>query len=215
MKNTIRLSSFLTLTILFSACQEKPKKGNQEESAKGIDEVVFETPKQIISLEEADSLFVNYKNRRASNIIEMEAAYQEDRKPFVPTQFVSFDIDVLKNYIGYVEQEARKGGTEADSLRIYFGNYGKENKKNARRNTVFLLPTANVNGDYGGVYIDSNGKAKLVRDWIKEQQKAGEGDKQKSEASFMPNFSSAPSLYDGGSLTLNHGGSGPPPKTDF
>lgn len=200
------------ILLLLASCQEQ-KKENQEMSTEEVEQIVYDTPKQIISLEEADSLFVNYKDRRAASITKMEAEYQEDGKPFVPTQFVSFDIEVLKDYIGYVEQEAKKGGVKADSLRIYLGNYGKHPKKNTRRNTVFMLPAAHVDGDYGGIFIGADGKAQLVRNWIKEQQNGSQ--EGKSKASFFPNLSPTPVLYNGGSLTLNRGQSGPPPFGDF
>ena len=212
MKTTSKFLLFIALAILFTACQEKPKKENHEMEAQ---EITYEVPKQIISLEEADSLYVNYKNRRVKFIEKMEAGSQTDGKPFVPTQFVSFDIKVLKEYIGYVEQEAKKGGTTADSLRIYFGNYGNTSTKYPKQNTVFLLPTAAVNNDYGGIFIDSEGKAKLVRDWVNEQLDGGLKGNQKSEASILPSFSSASPLQEGTSLTLNFGQGGPPPKTDF
>ena len=215
MKNTSKVFwSFLALAIFITACQEQPKNENQDATTEEPKEVVFEAPKQIISLAEADSLFVNYKDRRAANIIKMEAEYQEDGKPFVPTQFVSFDIEVLKEYIGYVEQEAKKGGVKADSLRIYLGNYGQKSKKEPRRNTVFILPAAEVNGDYGGIFIGTDGKAQLVRNWIKKQQNGGQEGEPKSKASLLPSLSS-PSLYNNTSLTLNFGNGGPPPNGDF
>lgn len=210
MKNIKNLWMFFALFILLSSCNENQGKMPKEEEV-----VTFEAPEQIISLEEADSLFVNYQNRRIPTIVKTEAQFQEDGKPFVPTQFISFDIDVLKDYIGYVEQEAKKGGTKADSIRIYLGNYGTRSKKYERKNTLFLLPTAEVNGEYGGIFIDSDGNAKLVRQWFNESQNTGQGNNQKSEASILPMISSAPSLQGGTSLALNFGGSGPPPKTDF
>ena len=212
MKITSKFLLFIALAILFTACQENSKKENQDMEPK---EIIYEAPKQIIPLEEADSLYVNYKNRRAEIIEEMESESQTDGKPFVATQFVSFDIKGLKQYIGYVEQEAKKGGTSADSLRIYFGNYGNTSVKYPNKNTVFLLPTAAVNNDYGGIFIDSKGRAKLVRDWVNEQLDEGLKGNQKSEASILPSFSSAPSLQGKTSLTLNFGQGGPPPKTDF
>ncbi len=211
MKNTYNFLSMIVLVILFSACQEEPKKEIREEADK---EIVFEVPKQIISLEEADSLFVNYKKRRIPTIIASESETQ-DGKPFIPTEFVSFDIEVLKNYIGYVEQEAKNGGTKADSIRVYFGNYGNRSKKYNKKNTVFLLPTASVDGDYGGIYLDANGKAKLVRNWVNEQLNGTPKSQQKAEASILPSFLPSPKVQGGTSLALNRGNGGPPPKQDF
>jgi hypothetical protein len=211
MKNTCKFLTFIAFAVLFTACQEAQKKQNQEE--KNI-KVEYKAPKQIISLEEADSLYVNYKKRRTPAIIALESENQ-DGKPFVPTEFVSFDIEVLKDYIGYVEQEAKNGGTKADSIRVYLGNYGNRSKKYKRKNTVFMLPTASVNGDYGGIYIDDAGNAKLVRNWVNEQQNGTVKGQQKAEASIVPTFSSLPNLQGGKSLALNFGNGGPPPKQDF
>jgi len=196
------LLPLVAILLLLSSCQEQ-KKENQEMSTEEIEQIVYDTPKQIISLEEADSLFVNYKDRRAASIAQMEAKYQEDGKPFEPTQFVTFDIEVLKNYIGYVELEAKNGGAKADSLRIYLGNYGITKTSKDRHNTVFILPTARINGGYGGIYIDDNGNAKLIRDYWKNPSQDSE--KQKSKASFIPNFD-ANLMYDQHSLILNFGG---------
>jgi len=212
MKNSFKFLALIAFAIALTSCQERPEKEHQTED---VEEIVYEAPKQIISLEEADSLYINYKNRRISNIVSFESENQEDDKPFIPTQFVSFDIEVLKKYIGYVEQEAKNGGTTADSLRIYFGNYGTKSKKYERKNTVFILPTADVNGEYGGIFIDVDGKAKLVRNWVDEQRDQGFKGNQKSEASILPSFSIAPALQGGTSLTLNRGNGGPPPKQDF
>lgn len=211
MKNLSKPLLFFALLIPLISCKQNPEKTTRE-----VTEEVFEAPKQIISLSEADSLYVNYQNRRASIIEKTEMSSQPDGKPFSPTQFISFDIKVLKEYIGYVEQEAKKGGTTADSLRVYLGNYGATSRKYPNKNTVFLIPTAEVNGNYGAIFIDSEGKAKLVRDWISAQQGANSIDgRQKAEAALIPTFSASPIMQDGTSLTLNRGNGGPPPKTDF
>ena len=189
------------ILLLLASCQEQ-KKENQEMSTEEVEQIVYDAPKQIISLEEADSLFVNYKDRRAASIAQMEAKYQEGGKPFEPTQFVTFDIEVLKNYIGYVEQEAKNGGAKADSLRIYLGNYGITKTSQDRHNTVFILPTAKTDGGTGGIYIDNDGKAKLIRDYWKNNPE--ENVQQKSKASFAPNFSPN-MIYNNQSLILNFG----------
>jgi len=80
---------------------------------------------------------------------------------------------------------------------------------------AFSSPTADVNGEYGGIFIDVDGKAKLVRNWVDEQRDQGFKGNQKSEASILPSFSIAPALQGGTSLTLNRGNGGPPPKQDF
>lgn len=211
MKNLCKPLVIFIFLIPLVSCKQ-----NQEKPPTEVKEEVLTAPKQIISLEEADSLYENYKNRRAAFIEKMESENQPDENPFKPTQFISFDIEVLENYLKYVKQEAKNGGTEADSIRIYLGNYGNTSRRYPNKNTVFLLPTAHVDGAYGGIFIDAEGKARLVRDWIASQQgdNSKEG-REKSEASFIPKTNAAPVVQGGTSLTLNRGNGGPPPKTDF
>ncbi|GGG51556.1 hypothetical protein GCM10011414_21430 [Croceivirga lutea] len=212
MKNFKSTLGFLSLLLFVTSCQEKPKENTagEEENTPPTAEVM--APKQLISLDKADELFKNYKQRRAESIMKFETEMQEaGDKAFVPTQFVTFDINVMKDYIAFVEQEAKKGGTTVDSLRIYLGNYGDLEKgwKKKRRNTVFVVPAAKAEGGYGGIYIGDNGKALLMSNFFKKE----EDDEPKSEASFIPNFNSF--LYGNGSLILNDANNHPPPYGDF
>ena len=204
------LTAFLPVLILGS-CAEQKKETPADEPTDEMEQETVKPPSGIITLETADTLFMNYKNRRSENIIAFESEFQAEGKPFVPTQFISFSIEDIQSYLDFVAQETKNSGATPDSLRIYLGNNGEKarSRKNVRRNTVFILPAASVGGDYGGIFIDSKGRAALIRDWMK-QQKMG----QKSKASFLPSFSS-PLLQGDGSLVLNRGGSAPPPNADF
>ncbi|NKI33080.1 hypothetical protein [Croceivirga thetidis] len=212
MKKTLKtISGFAMVTLLLmGACQEKPKESKDEEPMEETEVLV--TPKQIISIDQADSLFVNYKRRRANSIQKFEMGLQDEGdKPFEPTQFVTFNLEVVKNYIAYVEQEAYKAGTTVDSLRLYLGNYGNTEKgwKKKRRNTVFIVPAAEAEDGYGGIYIGEDGKAKLIRNLFN----GGQEGEPRQKASLLPSFNT--SLYNGGSLILNRGDAGPPPFGDF
>lgn len=209
MKRTPRyMLGILLVLLLLASCQERPK----EPKSEPVEEVEVSAPDQIISLNDADSLYVNYTNRRANSIAKMEMQHGEDSEPFEPTRFVTVDIEVMKQYIKFVEQEAKKGGTEVDSLRIYLGNYGnmKKDWKKNNRNTMFILPAAKAEGGYGGIYIGEDGKAKLMRNYFKGSQ---EGEP-KSEASLLPILNSG-LMQGGGSLIMNDLGNSPPPKGDF
>jgi len=144
-----------------SSCQEKKKDADQEIHL-GKDEI----RKQIISLADADSFYLNYSRRRATAISEFEIRNRPDEKQFIPTRFVDFDLETIKNYIKYVESEAKNGGTKVDSLRIYLGNYGNSSGEINRHNTVFIVPTAKAQGSSGGIYIGADGKAKLMRKYF-------------------------------------------------
>lgn len=213
MKKTLKIiSGFAMVTLLLmGACVEKSEKPKDEPPA--APEIVY-APKQIISLADADSLYENYSKRRTECVMNFEMGMQDDDdKPFVPTRFVSFDLDVIKNYIAYIEQEAKKGGTKVDGLRIYLGNYGDTEKgwKKKRRNTVFIVPEAEAEGGSGGIYIGKDGEAKLIRNLFN----AGQESEPRSKASFMPSLNTNLVQPGGKSLTLNFGQGGPPPTGDF
>lgn len=215
--NTLNLTkagigSLTIALILLAACNPQSKKEAEPAMTQEVEEV--DPPKEIISLDEAKELCENYENRRVPNIIKFEMAESGSEEKFVPTQFVAFKLETLKTYIKYVEQEAQKAKVAPDSLRIYLGNYGKEGR-DPNRNTVFVLPTAQVGSDYGGFYIGEDGQAKLIRNyWPKDGENGGQEGEPKSKASFMPTFSTS-LMQGGGSLVMNRGSSGPPPYGDF
>lgn len=194
----------LCLTLLFlalSACAEKPKEKPQGE------EKITTAPSGIISLGEAKILCDNYEDRRIQGIIDFELAQNESEEKFIPTQFIDFDFETIRTYVKYVERKSKKVKVAPDKLRIYLGNYGTDGK-DPNRNTVFVLPTATIDGKHGGFYIGANGNAKLISSYWKEN---GVDTEQKSKT----DLSQSKNLNQYGSLILNRGGSGPPPHTDF
>lgn len=211
MKKTLKTMMGSAMALLFAfACVQQPKEPKDEQP---MEPTKVDPPKQLISIAEADSLFVNYKQRRAESIMKFETAMQDEGdKSFVPTQFATFDLQVIKDYIAYVEQEAGDAGVKVDSLRFYLGNYGDTQRgwKKKRRNTVFILPAAKTDDGYGGIYIGDDGKAKLIRDLFN----GGQEGEPKQEASFMPTFNTS-LMQSGGSLVLNDANNGPPPFGDF
>ena len=201
------LSYVLGLTFLvLGACNPQSEKKtapvSSEQNAETTESMERTVPKQIISLAQADSLYNNYSVRRAANIFKMENQNSSENS-FQPARFMSVDIENLKEYLSYVEKRAMEGGTTIDSLRIYLGNYGNVEGKRNRKNTVFLLPAAEAEGSYGGIFIGPDGKAKLLRNHFNK----------KSKASLIPNFMTF--VQPGGSLIMNDYGSGPPPEGDF
>ena len=206
---TYRLLLLGLAFITVAACNQQKKGAPTERGETPPEEVT--APQDIISLEEAKKLCENYERRRIPGIIEFEKAAGGSEE-FVPTQFIAFNLDSLKSYIKYVEQEAKKVNVAPDSLRIYLANYGQEGR-DPNRNTVFILPTAKVGGDYGGFYIDGD-EAKLIRNYWPKNENDGQEGEPRSKAAFLPNFNT--SLFQGGgSLILNYGNTGPPPSNDF
>lgn len=199
------LAFSVILFLAISSCEEKPKE--EKEKPEHKEPEMVKVPDGIISLGEAKLLCDNYETRRLSTIKEFELA-QNPEKEFVPTQFINFDLKTIKKYIKYVERKAKKAKVKPDSLRIYLGNYGMDGK-DPNKNTIFMLPTAEINGEHGGFYIGADGKGKLIRNYWPKTKEGNE----KSKASFLPSFNM--SLYQDGSLILNDGHNGPPPPSDF
>ncbi|WP_343485637.1 hypothetical protein [Allomuricauda sp. d1] len=210
-KKMTYLAYGLSLLFLVSCVEKEKKQDGAQEDPPKMEEEEVKTPDDIISLKEAKVLCENYEERRVEAITEYEMQ-QNGSEEFVPTQFIDFDFKTIRKYVRYIEREARKAGVKPDSLRIYLGNYGPDGQ-DPNRNTVFLLPTAKINGERGGFYIDGDGKAQLIRGYWPEDQKGSQEDEPKSKASFLPSLNV--SLYQEKSLILNHGNGGPPPTGDF
>ncbi len=223
-KAKLGFASILTIiTLLVVGCNEKFKKEMPDRHDEKPPEVV-KAPENIISLEQADLIYNNYTEHRASIIESYETQKRAPSEQFEVARFVDFDYDVLKEYIAFVDQEAKKAGVQkVTKMRLYFANYPDSvafpnGKKvvHKRQNSIFMLPTMEKEGVDYGFYIGADGKAELINDW-KAQIGKGMGFYQKKEgrshAGF--NFSLNSNLSGGQSLTLNYGGSGPPPKPDF
>ncbi|MBR9853135.1 MAG: hypothetical protein GYB37_00955 [Algicola sp.] len=215
MKNNknIVIASFGAILLLLGACQQAPKKEQPTEPK----QEKIAPPEGIISLEESKSLYDNYTKNRLDMIQTFEAERNPDEK-FVPARFTSFTYSEIKQYMAYVEQEAKEAGVEVTSLRFYFANYPDkpnfpDGKKvvHPRQNSIFIVPTTMMDGKELGFYIGADGKAKPIKGAVGSHEEGGEDEPNTSQASF------APSLFQNGdtSLNFNHGGSGPPPYTDF
>ncbi len=225
-KSLFRFLVLILLVSSFNSCAEK--KGKEEEKApdeKASQEI--KAPANIISLEQADSIYTNYSKHRAAVIERYETQERAPQENFEASRFVDFDYDSLKNYIAYVDQEAKKAGVKkVTKLRLYFANYPDKDefpngKKvvHKRQNSIFMLPTMDMEGVNYGFFIGSDGKAELISNW-KTQMEKGMGvytnSENKAYAGFVPaNAPMNANLQESKSLTLNYGGSGPPPKTDF
>jgi len=181
-------------------------------------------PEQIIDMNEAQKLFDTYTEQRVPLIERFEMPNAES-EPFEAARFTSFDYATIKQYLAFIEQEAADAKVDISSLRLYFGNYpAKEElsqgveEKDARKNTIFIVPTLKKDGEEYGFFIreGADGQRKAVL--IIERGDAGpetgglQAPEIRSYAGFMP----APMPLPGNqSLILNRGNSGPPPNNDF
>ncbi len=218
---------FAILLVSTISCKDKERENNDEKlGQEKVQNQEIEAPEGIISLNDAKSIYDNYTKNRVGIIEEYENKTRKS-PDFQAARFVDFDYETIKQYIDYVDQEAEKAGVEkVTKLRVYLANYpdeevfaGKE-VVHPKQNSVFMVPTLNVDGQNYGFYIGSDGKAALIKNAVGAKGQ-GMGDASrpttKSYAGFAPSFSaSSPTPYQGGGdLTLNSGHGGPPPTGDF
>ena len=223
MKNLKKVAPVLLGAFLLTlfACQEAPKKEEPTEQTAEEQERA-EPPKGIISLEESKSLYDNYTKNRLGIIEQYEAERSPEAK-FEASRFTSFTYADIKQYMAYIEQEAKEAQVDISSLRFYFANYPDQEdfpdgKKivHPRQNSIFIVPTMKVDGEDYGFYIGADGKAQLIKNAVGEKGMGSTIDsKNRAYASFAPNFASSSMMQEGKSLNMNQGGAGPPPWGDF
>lgn len=200
--------------LLMTSCHQEKEEPRKE----------VKPPKDIISIKESKSLYDNYSRNRVAPILAYEREANDD-EDFEVARYVDFDYKVMKQYIAFVEQEAKKTKVDVSTFRMYFANYPNSEKfpdgkkvVHPRQNSIFVLPTLVKNGENMGFYIGADGEAKLVRNAVKGDAQ-GYGvvnlERNQSQASFVPNFAASAMFQADQSLIMNHGQSGPPPPGDF
>jgi len=200
---------FLGMLILVASCQPCDCK----DSAVSTDE-----PKGIISTEEATELFKGYSSERVPKVL--SAIDSVKREDFIPTRYVEFSFENIKNYIAYIEARATSVEVDIDSLRIYFGVYSKNRPQNGGKTTVFLVPaTSTLDGKSRAFHIAEKDGRQFADSlpWnfgtdIKQMGLLLEKEP-RQYAGFGPslmNTNAVPAVLNG-SLILNDGNSAPPP----
>ncbi len=255
MKNDKKTSlGFVALTVLaliFSSCHD-------DETLKPKEETV-EAPSQVIPIEQAKIAYDAYAKRRLPLIqrfedsINLRRGYdtikQQKRQqnkntlntqtnqtvaPFDVARYVYYDYGTIKQYMAYIEQEAKLAGVEISTLRFYFSNYPDEtlfeNSQDSilhpRQNSLLISPTIKKGKTDYIFYIDDTQEEKpravlLNTDFgpMKGFETGRAGlEENRSFASFAHSFTTidppAISPYQNGrSLTMNRGTGAPPPYT--
>lgn len=226
MKNTQRsfVTVFFTLlfVFVFTSCQEKKSEERKEEPIEEQEEVA--PPKQIVGLEQAKETYDNYTRRRVG-IIEKSEGPKPDGSKFDATRYTYYDYATIKQYIAYIEQEAKRANVEISSLRFYLSNYpDAATFKNGnevihpRQNSVFLVPTTKADGlEYPFMTTEKDGKWEpvLLTGQLDPFGEKGMGAlkevRPKEYAGFIPNTANLNLDHHEKSLFLNEGGSAPPP----
>lgn len=110
---------------------------------------IVEAPDMIIPIERGAELFYNYKENRISLIEDYENNDLPDgEEAYLATTSVTFDFEELKQYMKYVEKQAKKSKTRIKGLRVYLGQYAdSKNEEHPRAETVFFNPTMKKDGN--------------------------------------------------------------------
>ncbi|MEP0262552.1 hypothetical protein [Dokdonia sp.] len=132
----------LTMIILLVECKGDHS-NNENDDNDGPPTVVVDAPEMIIPIQRGAQLFYNYKENRIPLIEEYENSNSSDgEEEYLATTSITFDFEMMKQYMKYVEQEAQAAHTDIKGLRVYLGQYSKnKNEKHPRAETVFFNPT--------------------------------------------------------------------------
>lgn len=243
MKNLTRKWFPLTLTFLFvftlSSCNEECPPCDKDSEP-------VPPPAQIVEVDEAKKMYDTYTIRRKPLIRRYEDSinrrkdYDGNDKmkqqnqnnnsevqgvtavdSFPVARYVYYDYKTIKDYLTYLEQEAKDQGIEISTLRFYFSNYPEGMKvkdTKPRQNSIFIMPTLTQDNQTYGYFLDEKEQLKLLADDLKVSPTPFKPKAKDSEmkASLFPEFKSSVksptySLYQGKSYILNEGGVRPPP----
>lgn len=214
------LMLLIFINLIFISCQE-PTNGPVPGP--------MDPPKQIISVEHAKEMYESYSSRRLPIIKKYEDSVVPDTAPFTPTRYAEYDLETIKQYVAYVEYQAKQAQVDVKTLRFYLSNYPNSEKfangdkvRYPRRNSFFVLPTMDYNGENVGFSIEKfDGKYtavpinKRTTTREKDQNKAQTNPNgQLNEAGFLMFYSTSAQVGETSSLILNDGNMMPPPGED-
>ena len=99
-------------------------------------------PKGLISPTEAKELnqkFIKTRSKDLNRIVKKESG--NPKKEDAISSW--FSLEELENYIAYVKEEATKKKITVNGLRVYFGAYSNNDKKQYKKDlsTMFFVPT--------------------------------------------------------------------------
>ncbi|WP_299678118.1 hypothetical protein [uncultured Dokdonia sp.] len=109
--------------------------------------VVVERPDMAIELDEAIALYQNYGENRVKLIETHENEEVGEVDDYQATRSLTFNYKELRQYLDYVEQEAKEANTDIMGIRVYLGQYDTENSPHPNAETVFFNPTMKKDGN--------------------------------------------------------------------
>jgi len=184
----------------------------------------------IISVDRAQEMYDAYSQRRVPIIKKYEDSIAADGSNFTPTRYAEYDLETIKQYIAYIEHEAKEAKVDIQTLRFYLSNYPDSDKfpngdtvKYPKRNSFFVVPTMAYEGKNVGFYLEEIDGVytalPINRNGLRGKDKNQTQDEPQgsvNEAGFFISTNSATLGSGTTSVILNDGGVAPPPGTsDF
>lgn len=225
-KNLLSLSLVIS-TLLFISCGEQTKESEDAEKRTGTE---VEAPEQIISIEEAKSMYDDYTKRRVGLIQKFEDSInvsKKDTTKFDVARYTFYDYKTIKQYLEYIEKAAEEAGVEISTLRFYHSNYPDQEKfangkpiVHPRQNSVFIIPAMEFEGEQYAFTTEETGeagkkRAVLLTMDLEPYQPEGMGinyrNADRSHAGVLSVVPFTSAAYGRGSTALNQGGAAPPP----
>lgn len=194
------------MALLLVDCKGDHTTNPGDDGNDGPPTIVVEAPDMIISVDEAVTLYKNYGENRIGLI----EAYEEELGQvdnYRATTSLTFDFEMMKQYMKYVEQQAKSAGTDIKGLRVYLGQYDLKNSPHPNAETVFFNPTMKRDGSEVAFAIqDQNGTpvAVTVGEVLGNRKPAG-------KSNLILKLQDDDDIT---SLAGNRGGRRPPPSTD-
>ena len=223
LKSPYLYSLFLVIMLIASCGQRSDQ--SQTEAKESVS-----APEQIISIEEAKSMYDSYTERRAGMIQKFEDSINISRKDtaqFDVARYTYYDYKTIKQYLAYIEQEAAEAGVEISSLRFYYSNYPDQEKfangkpvVHPRQNSFFIIPALEYKGDQDAFTTEDTGEAGkkraiLLTGDLDPYEPDGLGANyqrtKKAHAGVLSVVNYTSAGYANGSTALNEGNAAPPP----
>jgi hypothetical protein len=183
----------------------------------------YNEPANIIPVKQAKEMYTAYGTR----VPILKEQFAQQGIDYNPTRYVEYELEDIKHYINYIENEAKRANVDIENLRIYFGAYpdssnfvsSNEPIPYPHQESIFITPTADNGGEQQAFFTraipgEDNRKAVFTKG-LGEAINAinGYGKRKFEKASFLP-FSVAQDSLDDRSLTMNRGNVFPPPYDD-
>jgi len=151
MRQSKLLSLIIILAIGILSCSEDNESETTLETSNSL---VLTKPKVLISLDDAlaktNALYLN-----------LDAKNSKDTQ-----QFFDVNIEDLKQYLNYIEQESNKADVDIKGLRFYFGRDPNASITEINKKTIFYNPVTSFPGIEGNIsYViktDENGDSEAV-----------------------------------------------------